>query len=74
MGSDYLFATSSFWSGVARVVDLSGSYDSYNTSADSVTADLLAARLDWLAVGHDLRKAMRDFKAVEQGQEPKGTE
>lgn len=57
--SDYLFATPSFWTGIARVLDLGGTFDSYNESPTPTMADRRAMRLDWLAVGKELEVAMK---------------
>jgi len=58
MGScSYLVANPSFWSGVARAVDLSGKFDDYNLSIDGGEADAIAAWFDWLQVGDDLAAA-----------------
>jgi len=56
--SDFLFAHPSVWSGVARLMDLGGVFDEYNTSPTPEVADAQAMRADWLSVGDDLRAAM----------------
>ncbi len=53
-----LFAMPSFTSGMARVLDLGGLYDSYNTSLSDEAADRAALASDWRAVGSDLKQAM----------------
>ena len=58
MRTDYLFAMSSFWTGAARVLDLSGRFDVYNDSADESLADARAIYSDWRMVGQDLAGAM----------------
>lgn len=57
--SDFLFAQPSFASGAARVVDLWGQLDEYNTSASGEEADAKAIAADWFVVGDDLLKAYR---------------
>ena len=42
MRSDYLFATPSTWSRIARLVNLCGVFDSYNDRATDDLADALA--------------------------------
>jgi hypothetical protein len=61
--SDFLFARPSFLSGMARVADLFGQFDSYNDSVTPVEADRKAALADWTAVGNDMRHAMSRFEA-----------
>jgi hypothetical protein len=57
--SDFLFAQPSFASGVARVLDLWGQFDEYNTSATGEEADTKAIACDWMVVGDDFLKAYR---------------
>lgn len=61
MGSDFLFAMPSFCSGVARTVDLGGTFDAYNDSPSTEEADRRAIASDWRAVGYDLKHAMTEF-------------
>ena len=58
MRTDYLFATPSFLSGVARLLDLSGRSGVYNDSDDEALADARAVYSDWRMVGQDLAGAM----------------
>ena len=58
MRTDYLFASPSFLSGVARLLDLSGRFDVYNDSDDEALADARAVYSDWRMVGQDLAGAM----------------
>ena len=55
---DYLFAQPSFLSGVARCLDLGGTFDEYNESPTPAQADATAILNDWLAVGADLRHGL----------------
>jgi len=57
--SDYLFAHPTFLSGAARVMDLAGVFDAYNERETPEEADGTAIRTDWLAVGEDLRLALK---------------
>ncbi len=66
MGSDYLFAMPSLWSGMARVMDLSGSSDSYNRSSDGKSADAKAIEIDWQLVGQDMYVAIEDFEESDE--------
>ncbi len=52
--SDYLFAHLSFFSGVARTLDLGATFDTYNESPTPEMADNIALFLDLRAVGEDL--------------------
>ena len=61
MGSDFLFAVPSYLSGIARTLDLGGTFDSYNESSTGEEADRRAISADWRMVGQDLREAMRRF-------------
>ena len=62
MGSDFLFASPSWLSGVARTLDLTGQFDEYNTSRDDSHADARAHFLDWQAVGDFLVDAAQSFR------------
>ena len=71
MRTDYLFATPSFLTGVARLLDLAGRFDVYNDSDDEALADARAMYSDWRMVGQDLAGAMT---VVEREQaKPQGT-
>ncbi len=56
--TSFLFAQPSFASGIARGLDLYGSFDSYNTSTSEVDADRRAIANDWLAVGEDFTNVL----------------
>ena len=55
--SDFLFAEPSFLSGVARILDVGGTFDGYNISRDGLQADARALYADWRIVGQDLVRA-----------------
>lgn len=59
--STLLFADPSFIRGVGRAVDLGATRNIYNDSDTPEEADVRALRSDWVAVGKDLRSAMRAF-------------
>ncbi len=54
----FLFATPSFVSGMARVLDLFGQFDVYNTSETPELADSKAIYCDFRVVGQDLRHVL----------------
>jgi hypothetical protein len=60
--SDFLFAAPTFISGAARVLDLYGVFDKYNTSSSALEADSKAILSDWSMVGQDLFWAMHQFE------------
>ena len=60
--TDYLVAQPSFWSGMARVLDLWGLFDAYNESTTPEEADALAMYLDWRITGEDICDAAREFQ------------
>jgi hypothetical protein len=61
--TDFLFAHPSFGSGVARALDLYGTFDTYNTSLSEHEADERAIASDWLVVGKDLSEAIELVEA-----------
>jgi hypothetical protein len=58
----FLFATPTFISGAARVLDLYAVYDAYNCSSTEYEADFKAISSDWMAVGQDIGIAMKQFE------------
>ena len=54
----FLFATPSFCSGMARVLDLFGQFDAYNTSETAEIADSKALYCDFRVIGQDLRQTI----------------
>ena len=59
--TDFLFARPSFLSGVARILDLFGVFDSYNLSRTPEEADARAMYSDWRIVGQDIFDASDTF-------------
>lgn len=59
----FLFATPSMIAGAARLLDLWGVFDHYNTADSEEEADALAVYSDWRIIGQDLRDAMNDFSS-----------
>ena len=58
MVSPLLLTEPSFWTGVARSIDMFGLFTLYNQSPSAVIADARALEHDWAAVGRDLRDAL----------------
>lgn len=56
--STYLFSYPSFFSGVAKVLDLGATFDEYNISKTPEEADYRAFLLDWSMVSVDLKKSI----------------
>ena len=61
--SDFLFAQPSFLSGVARILDIFGLFDSYNESPTPQEADAQAMYADWRITGQDITDAAAEFEA-----------
>ncbi len=62
MSRYFLFAQPDFWSGMARVLDLGGTLNEYNSSASPDGADFRAIRSDWKEVGNDISSAMSRYE------------
>jgi len=60
----FLSADSSPLFGAARVLDMCGVFDQYNTSQSEEEADSKALFWDWAMVGEDLRNAIREFETI----------
>lgn len=56
--TNYLYANPSFVEGSARLLDLGGTMEEYNSSLSDDQADTIALTTDWLSVGNDMRNAM----------------
>lgn len=61
--SDYLFARPSFVEGVARMLDVSSSMNTYNTFPTGDEADARAVYQDWRALAHDVRVALEQLRS-----------
>jgi len=57
-----LFSRPSFLEGMARVLDIGATFDSYNTSRTEQEADARAICSDWCMVGQDLIGAAKSGK------------
>lgn len=64
--SDFLFAQPSFVTGVARLLDLYGTFDQYNMSSTVVEADHKAIAADWFCVGQDMQVALEQYEAQQE--------
>lgn len=62
MGTDFLYARPSFLEGAARIADLGNALSVYNYSRSDSQADARALRADWIAVGNDLRAALKQLR------------
>ena len=69
--SDFLFARPSFWYGMARIFDLSGTLNLHNESQSTVEADIRALTQDWKAVGDHLRAAYEEYQQAHEQQREK---
>ena len=61
MDTTFLFAIPSLWSGMARMLDIYGQFDSYNGSETEEEADAKALYADFGMVGQDLKLAMESL-------------
>ena len=57
----FLFATPSFLSGIARMLDIYGQFDSYNTGETTEMTDAKAIYSDFRIVGQDLSQAIESL-------------
>jgi hypothetical protein len=57
-----LYAKPSFWEGIARLFDFSGSLNEYNYSESAGQDDSRALQSDWEFVGLDIWGAMNEFE------------
>ena len=57
-----LFARPSFIEGMARVLDLGATLQTYNKSETPEEADYLALLSDWTATGNDLKFVIKKYE------------
>lgn len=62
-----LYARPSFIEGLARTLDIGGTFDEYNYAADYDEADAAALASDWYAVGADLYRAINRYSDQGRG-------
>lgn len=60
--STFLFARPSFFEGVARVMDIGATMQTYNNSRTEKEADLKALKKDWEVVGKDISNAIKQYE------------
>lgn len=60
--TDFLYARPTAASGVARLFDFGGLFDSYNESLSTEEADTKAITADWGLVGNDILNALVVFE------------
>ena len=56
--TDFLFSKSNFLMGMGSVLDLSGTYYTFNASESEKEADRKAIESDWGMIGQDMKEAM----------------
>lgn len=61
-----LYARPSFLEGMARVLDMAGTLNEYNTSPTGEEADIAALATDWHTVASDMRRAMHFLDRVQE--------
>jgi len=59
----FLFARPSLLAGAAALMDFGNTLFVYNESTTPEQADYFAAKSDWVAVGNDLRRAIKELEA-----------
>ena len=64
--TSYLFSTPSFWSGAGSVMNLGGSYFSFNHSTSDNEADRKAIDSDFFMVGQDCWSAFEEIGELEE--------
>jgi hypothetical protein len=57
----FLYASPSFFEGMARLIDFGNTLQEYNTSSSPTEADFRALQSDWAVIGDDLRNAMHQY-------------
>ena len=65
MSTTFLFSTPSALEGAARLLDLGGTLQMYNSALSGQQADSLAIASDWAAVGGDILSAMAHHENVD---------
>lgn len=68
--TSYLFASGGFRTGLGRVLDLGGTFDSYNYSPTPEVADATALYADWRTVGNDLQAGLDEAAHWEDDVQP----
>ncbi|MDO4711378.1 MAG: hypothetical protein Q4A75_05320 [Peptostreptococcaceae bacterium] len=60
-----MFSEPSLIEGLGRLVDWGLSLNMYNDSGDAIEMDHRALRSDWIAVGDDIREAIKEYDGEE---------
>jgi len=60
--SGQLYAPPSLIEGIGRLFDVAGTMSEYNYSQNGEEADYIAVKADWLAVGDDMRAAVKQYQ------------
>ncbi len=68
MDTTFLFASPSLFSGMARMLDIYGQFDSYNVSETEETADAKALYSDFRMIGQDLKQAIESLSTDKDAQ------
>ncbi len=64
MGTLYLSAPPSAWSGAARLLDFGNTFDRYNRAETGPQADAIGILWDWAMVGNSLWQALSEYESV----------
>ena len=62
----FLYATPSFVSGMARVLDLGSTMTEFNSTFYPEVADFYAIKSDWINVGSDINTALNIYGEEEK--------
>ena len=68
--SSVLGARPSFLEGIARVVDIGNTLQTYNDSDSEQEADTKALRHDWQIVGEDIRQSISQYEHARRVAKP----
>jgi len=58
----YPFTVPSFLSGIARLLDVGGTFNSFYYIENAEEADSVAIESDWAIIGNDMKNTLADFK------------
>ncbi len=60
--TNILFADPGLLSGIARIIDIAGVFDTYNDALSQEMADYIAIASDWRTIGMDMKAAISEYK------------
>lgn len=66
----FLYGRGSFLSGIGRILDAGGTFDSYNASPTPELADAVALYADWKTIGNDMRTGLGKAAEWEEEVQP----